>query len=78
MYYVALVDTLMAKTHTWEQDRGITFAYDGVPLLAMLDEYVMLRHDREVEKKRLRVSQYCPYISLLRACLAKLKRFTCN
>ncbi|XP_022846034.1 65-kDa microtubule-associated protein 1-like [Olea europaea var. sylvestris] len=50
----AIVDTLMAKTHTWEQDRGITFAYDGVPLLAMLDEYVMLRHDREVEKKRLR------------------------
>ncbi|KAL2476073.1 65-kDa microtubule-associated protein 1 [Abeliophyllum distichum] len=50
----ALVDTLIAKTRAWEQDRGITFTYDGVPLLAMLDEYAMLRQDREEEKKRLR------------------------
>ncbi|KAH6795795.1 hypothetical protein C2S51_036781 [Perilla frutescens var. frutescens] len=50
----ALVESLIAKTRTWEQDRGMTFSYDGVPLLAMLDEYVMLRHDREEEKKRLR------------------------
>ncbi|XP_075503077.1 65-kDa microtubule-associated protein 1-like [Primulina tabacum] len=50
----ALVDSLVAKTRAWEQDRGITFTYDGVPLLAMLDEYVLLRHDREEEKKRLR------------------------
>ncbi|KAL6544512.1 hypothetical protein OROMI_023374 [Orobanche minor] len=47
-----LVDSLIAKTRAWEQDRGITFSYDGVPLLAMLDEYVMLRRDREEEKKR--------------------------
>lgn len=52
----ALVDSLIAKTRAWEEDRGITFSYDGVPLLAMLDEYAMLRHDREEEKKRLRVS----------------------
>ncbi|KAL0406962.1 UNVERIFIED_CONTAM: microtubule-associated protein 1 [Sesamum latifolium] len=51
---LALVDSLVAKTRAWEQDRGVTFTYDGVPLLAMLDEYVMLRHDREEEKKRLR------------------------
>ncbi|KAK6154451.1 hypothetical protein DH2020_008699 [Rehmannia glutinosa] len=50
----ALVDSLVAKTRAWEQERGITFSYDGVPLLAMLDEYVMLRHDREEEKKRLK------------------------
>ncbi|GFQ00780.1 65-kda microtubule-associated protein 2 [Phtheirospermum japonicum] len=50
----ALVDSLITKTRAWEQDRGITFSYDGVPLLAMLDEYVMLRHDREEEKKRLK------------------------
>lgn len=55
--HAALVDSLVAKTRTWEQERGVTFSYDGVPLLAMLDEYVMLRHDREEEKKRLRVSQ---------------------
>lgn len=34
----------------------MTFTYDGVPLLAMLDEYAMLRHEKEEEKKRLRVS----------------------
>lgn len=33
----------------------MTFAYDGVPLLAMLDEYAMLRQDREEEKRRMRV-----------------------
>ena len=51
-----MVDTLVAKTRAWEEDHGISFAYDGVPLLAMLDEYAMLRHEREEEKRRIRVS----------------------
>lgn len=50
----ALVDTLVNKTRAWEQDRDIQFTYDGVPLLAMLDEYAMLRQDREEEKRRMR------------------------
>lgn len=50
------MDTLVTKTRAWEEDRGITFSYDGVPLLAMLDEYAMLRHDREEEKRRMKVS----------------------
>ncbi|RWW76222.1 hypothetical protein BHE74_00015700 [Ensete ventricosum] len=50
----ALVDTLVAKTRTWEEDRGMSFTYDGVPLLAMLDEYTMLRQEREEEKRRQR------------------------
>ncbi|GAA0184128.1 non-motor microtubule binding protein [Lithospermum erythrorhizon] len=50
----ALVDSLVAKARAWEQDRGITFTYDGVPLLAMLDEYTMLRQERDEEKRRLR------------------------
>uniref|UniRef100_M1AZ74 Microtubule-associated protein MAP65-1b n=1 Tax=Solanum tuberosum TaxID=4113 RepID=M1AZ74_SOLTU len=54
--YVALVDSLIAKTRAWEQDRDTIFTYDGVPLLAMLDEYMMLRQDREEEKRKLRVS----------------------
>ncbi|CAA6661568.1 unnamed protein product [Spirodela intermedia] len=45
---------LMAKTRAWEEDRGMAFIYDGVPLVAMLDEYNMLRQDREEEKRRLR------------------------
>ncbi|KAG8636988.1 65-kDa microtubule-associated protein 1-like isoform X2 [Manihot esculenta] len=51
-----MVDTLVAKTRAWEEDRGMQFAYDGVPLLAMLDEYAMLRQEREEEKRRMRVS----------------------
>ncbi|XVF70747.1 hypothetical protein PTKIN_Ptkin11bG0187700 [Pterospermum kingtungense] len=49
-----MVDALVAKTRAWEEDRGMSFSYDGVPLLAMLDEYAMLRQEREEEKKRLR------------------------
>ncbi|GLJ47127.1 hypothetical protein SUGI_0995050 [Cryptomeria japonica] len=50
----ALVDSLMAKTRGWEEERGTTFLYDEVPLLAMLDEYNMLRQEREEEKRRFR------------------------
>eukprot|EP01018_Ginkgo_biloba_P006073 Gb_25382 [translate_table: standard] len=49
-----LVDTLMAKTRAWEEERGTPFLYDGVPLLATLDEYMILRQEREEEKRRLR------------------------
>jgi hypothetical protein len=58
-FFLALVETLVAKTRTWEENRGQSFMYDGVPLLAMLDEYVMLRQEREEEKKRMRVSATC-------------------
>jgi protein regulator of cytokinesis 1 len=51
-----LVDTLVAKTRVWEETHDMSFTYDGVPLLAMLDEYAMLRHEREEEKRRMRVS----------------------
>ncbi|XWS09743.1 hypothetical protein CRYUN_Cryun39dG0015700 [Craigia yunnanensis] len=49
-----MVDALVAKTRAWEEDCGISFTYDGVPLLAMLDEYAMLRQEREEEKRRFR------------------------
>jgi len=52
---------LIAKTRAWEEDRGISFIYDGVPLLAMLDEYTMLRHEREEEKRRSRVNCFIPF-----------------
>ena len=47
---------MVAKTRAWEEEQGLPFSYDGVSLLAMLDEYAMLRHDREEEKRRMRVS----------------------
>ncbi|KAL5700118.1 hypothetical protein ACHQM5_025607 [Ranunculus cassubicifolius] len=49
-----MVETLVGKTRAWEQLHGTSFTYDGVPLLAMLDEYALLRHDREEEKKKMR------------------------
>jgi hypothetical protein len=58
-FILALVETLVSKTTAWEENRGLSFMYDGVPLLAMLDEYVMLRQEREEEKKRMRVSVIC-------------------
>lgn len=51
-----MVETLVAKTRAWEEEHSMSFAYDGVPLLAMLDEYGMLRQEREEEKRRLRVT----------------------
>ncbi|KAK1360850.1 65-kDa microtubule-associated protein 1 [Heracleum sosnowskyi] len=50
----ALVESLIGKTRAWEEERGVSFTYDGVPLLAMLDEYAMLRNDREEEKRRMK------------------------
>ncbi|KAL5661090.1 hypothetical protein ACJX0J_028215, partial [Zea mays] len=50
----AIVDTLLAKTRAWEQEHGVAFTYDGVPLLAMLDEYKILRQEKEDEKRRMR------------------------
>ncbi|KAM3696310.1 hypothetical protein ACB098_06G028900 [Castanea mollissima] len=50
----ALVESLVTKTRAWEEERDIPFTYDGVPLLAMLEEYAMLRHEREEEKRKMR------------------------
>jgi protein regulator of cytokinesis 1 len=58
-FILALVETLVAKTRAWEESRGLSFMYDGVPLLAMLDEYVMLREEREEDKKRMKVRFAC-------------------
>lgn len=61
---VALVDTLVIKTRAWEEEHGLSFTYDGVPLLAMLDEYALLRHDREEDKRRMRVRKRIRSLSL--------------
>uniref|UniRef100_A0ACD5UG59 Uncharacterized protein n=1 Tax=Avena sativa TaxID=4498 RepID=A0ACD5UG59_AVESA len=50
----AIVDMLVAKTQAWEQEHNTVFAYDGVALLAMLDEYRILRQEKEEEKRRMR------------------------
>lgn len=49
-----LVDTLVKKVQAWEEARGMPFSYDGVSLLAMLDEYTVLSHNRVEEKRRIK------------------------
>lgn len=50
----AMVETLTSKTVAWEKERGIEFSYDGLRLLSMLEEYSILRQEREQERRRLR------------------------
>ncbi|XP_019413522.1 PREDICTED: 65-kDa microtubule-associated protein 3-like isoform X1 [Lupinus angustifolius] len=50
----AMVDGLTSKTITWEKDKGIEFTYDGNPLLSMLEDYTMLRQEKEQERLRQR------------------------
>ncbi|KAF3327687.1 microtubule-associated protein 8-like isoform X1 [Carex littledalei] len=47
-----LVEMLVEKTRRWEEERKKTFYYDEIPLLAMLEEYALLRKEKEDEKFR--------------------------
>ncbi|KAJ7558635.1 hypothetical protein O6H91_04G049300 [Diphasiastrum complanatum] len=50
----ALVEALTARVKAWEEEKCTLFLYDGVHLLSMLDEYNLLRQEKEEEKRRLR------------------------
>ncbi|KAH7316250.1 hypothetical protein KP509_21G085200 [Ceratopteris richardii] len=50
----ALVEALIAKTSTWEEENGCHFLYDGMRLLDVLEEHNLLREEKEQEKRRLR------------------------
>ncbi|KAH7841548.1 hypothetical protein Vadar_031378 [Vaccinium darrowii] len=49
-----MVEALASKTAAWENERGIEFTYDGIRLLSMLEEYTILRQEKEQELKRQR------------------------
>ncbi|KAH9657707.1 65-kDa microtubule-associated protein 3 [Citrus sinensis] len=49
-----MVETLASKTIAWETERGVEFLYDGVRLHSMLDEYTILRQEKEQERRRQR------------------------
>ncbi|CAH2070336.1 unnamed protein product, partial [Thlaspi arvense] len=49
-----MVEALASKTIVWEQEKGIEFLYDGIRLLSMLEEYNILRQEREEEHRRQR------------------------
>ncbi|KAL8161712.1 hypothetical protein V2J09_013201 [Rumex salicifolius] len=53
----ALVELLVAKTKNWEEERKKVFLYDEVPLLSMLEEYNLLRQEREQGQQRLRMEK---------------------
>ncbi|CAL9055741.1 65-kDa microtubule-associated protein 6-like isoform X1 [Musa acuminata AAA Group] len=48
----ALVDNLISKTFTWEDEKNKPFLYDGVRLVSMLEEYKLTRQQKEEEKRR--------------------------
>ncbi|KAG0452590.1 hypothetical protein HPP92_025254 [Vanilla planifolia] len=50
----ALVEMIIAKTKIWKEEREKNFLYDEVPLMAMLEEYKLLRREKEEEKHRQR------------------------
>ncbi|PWA85074.1 microtubule-associated protein, MAP65/Ase1/PRC1 [Artemisia annua] len=49
-----MVEALAQKTVAWENERGVEFTYDGVRLLSMLEDYKILRQEKEEERKRQR------------------------
>ncbi|CAJ1851878.1 unnamed protein product [Sphenostylis stenocarpa] len=48
----ALVDLLIKMTRSWEEERNKVFLYDQVPLMAILEEYNILRREKEEDMKR--------------------------
>ncbi|OEL17257.1 65-kDa microtubule-associated protein 7 [Dichanthelium oligosanthes] len=49
-----MIDNLIAKTFAWEDGRNVPFLYDGVRLVAILEEQKLRRAQREEDKRRCR------------------------
>ncbi|XVF53985.1 hypothetical protein PTKIN_Ptkin05aG0144800 [Pterospermum kingtungense] len=49
-----MVEALASRTMAWEKERETELLYDGIPLLSMLEEYTILRQEKEQEQRRLR------------------------
>ncbi|XP_062210500.1 65-kDa microtubule-associated protein 6-like [Phragmites australis] len=49
-----MIDNLIAKTFAWEDERNVPFLYDGVRLVAILEEQKLRRAQREENKRRSR------------------------
>ncbi|KAH9610574.1 hypothetical protein KSS87_003334 [Heliosperma pusillum] len=49
-----MVEALATKALNWENERGALFMYDGSHLLTMLEDYMIVRQEKEQEKKRQR------------------------
>ncbi|KAL3502126.1 hypothetical protein ACH5RR_036575 [Cinchona calisaya] len=49
-----MVDNLISKTLSWEDEKRKLFLYDGVRLVSILEDYKLTRQQKEEEKKRAR------------------------
>ncbi|KAK4754512.1 hypothetical protein SAY87_002616 [Trapa incisa] len=54
----AMIDNLINKTLSWEDEKGMLFLYDGVRLVSILDDYKISRRRKEEEKRRHRVISF--------------------
>ncbi|WOK93983.1 65-kDa microtubule-associated protein 6-like isoform X1 [Canna indica] len=50
----AMVDSLISRTFSWEDERNKPFLYDGVRLVSILEEYKLTRQQKDEEKRRFR------------------------
>ncbi|KAK1279088.1 65-kDa microtubule-associated protein 6 [Acorus gramineus] len=50
----SIIDNLMHRTFSWEEEKNMPFLYDGVRLVAILEEYKLRRQQKEEEKRRYR------------------------
>ncbi|XP_062174627.1 65-kDa microtubule-associated protein 5 isoform X1 [Alnus glutinosa] len=50
----SICEHLTAKVKAWEMEKGIPFLYDKVPVLQSLEEYSVLRQEKEEEKRKFR------------------------
>ncbi|KAK3150988.1 hypothetical protein QOZ80_3AG0240200 [Eleusine coracana subsp. coracana] len=49
-----MIDNLIAKTFAWEDERNVPFLYDGVRLVAILEEQKLRRAQRDEDRRRSR------------------------
>ncbi|XP_014523225.1 65-kDa microtubule-associated protein 3 [Vigna radiata var. radiata] len=49
-----LVEAIILKVKAWEKERGQEFLYDGNRLISMLEDYSILRQEKENERQRQR------------------------
>ncbi|GMI71551.1 PLEIADE, MICROTUBULE-ASSOCIATED PROTEIN 65-3 [Hibiscus trionum] len=49
-----MTEALISKTMAWEEERETEFLFDGIHLLSMLEDYAVLREEKEQERRRLR------------------------
>nr|GMD62052.1 65-kDa microtubule-associated protein 3-like [Ipomoea batatas] len=49
-----MLEALTSRAKGWERERGVPFLYDGVSILSMLEQYGLLKVEKELERQRQR------------------------